>query len=84
MALQNGKPIDTELTGLSFYWYDNVTKKLCYKYAFELGDEMEAEVGSMGCLRSLPRQGKTIEFVYFTDKGKVTKKLTWDGSKFVK
>lgn len=84
VALLNGKPIDTELTGLSFYWYDNATKKLCYKYAFELGDEMEAEVGSMGCLRSLPRQGKTIEFVYFTDKGKVTKKLTWDGSKFVK
>lgn len=80
----NGEPVDTELTGLSFYWYDNTSHKMNYKYAFELGEEIEAAYGATGCMRNLPRQGKTIEFVYFTPKGKVTKKLTWDGRKFMK
>lgn len=82
--LVNGKPVDTELTGLSFYWYDNASHKMNYKYAFELGEEAEAAYSSSGCIRNLPRQGKTIEIVYFTPNGKVTKKLTWNGSKFVK
>ena len=55
-----------------------------YKYPFELGDEIEAAYGATGCIRNLPRQGKTIEFIYLTPKGKETKKLTWNGSKFVK
>ena len=82
--LVNGEPVDTELTGLSFYWYDNASHKLNYKYAFELGEEAEAAYGATGCIRNLPRQGKTIELVYSTSNGKVTKKLTWNGSKFVK
>lgn len=83
-VLVNGRPVDTELTGLTFYWYDNDSHKLSFKYAFELGDQVEAPDGTTGSYRNLPRQGKTIEFVFQTDKGKVTKKLTWDGSKFVK
>lgn len=81
--LVNGEPVDTELTGISFYWYDNDSHKLNYKYAFELGDEVDAAYSATGCMRNLPRQGKTIEFVYFTSNGKITKKLTWNGSKFV-
>ncbi len=50
----------------------------------ELGDQVEAPDGTTGSYRNLPRQGKTIEFVFQADKGTVTKKLTWDGSKFVK
>ena len=80
----NGEPVDTELTGLTFYWYDNASKKLSLKYAFELGADIEWPEGAAGSIRTLPRQGKTIEFIYSTAKGKITKKLTWDGNKFVK
>ncbi len=82
--LINGEPVDTELTGLTFYWYDNASKKLSLKYAFELGADIEWPEGAAGSIRNLPRQGKTIEFIYSTAKGKITKKLTWDGNKFVK
>lgn len=82
--LVNGQPVDTELTGLSFYWYDNTSHKLAYKYAHELGEQEEWPEGATGSIRNLPRQGKTIEFIYQTQSGKITRKLTWNGSKFVK
>lgn len=90
----DGRPVDTELTGLSFYWYDNATRQMCYKYAFELGDQVEPPAGSTGSVRNLPRQGKTIEFIFSIPQNaantsnrqsrrSVTKKLTWNGTKFV-
>ena len=82
--LLNGEPAETEHTGLSFYWYDNSSRKMHYKYSFELGDMPEAPVGTSASVRNLPRQGKTIEFIFQTDKGQVIQKRTWDGGKFVK
>lgn len=80
VLLLNGKPTDTELTGQSFYQYDNATKKMIYTYAYDLGVQPEYPNGAQ-C--SLPRVGKSIEYVYDTPSGKMTQRFTWNGSKFV-
>ncbi len=84
MLIMNGKPVETELTGLTFYMYDNKSHKLNYAYASELGDEVDMPNSTIGVVRNLPRQGKTIEYIFYTPLKKLTKHLTWNGSKFVK
>lgn len=77
--LVHGRAVDTEHTGISYYWYDNDSRTITYTYAYELGAEVEFVDGTTGCIRNLPRQGKNIEIICHTALGKVTQTLIWNG-----
>lgn len=78
--IQNGKPIDTENTGLMFYSYDNETKELTYTSPYDVGAVVENVTGTV--TYALPRVGKNIEATIHTQRpSKVL--LKWNGSKFV-
>ena len=78
-----GAPVAGQYTGIDFYLYDNATHKMKPIYAPQLGIEFEAPAGADCAAHSLPRVGKTLSFIYYTKNGKVTKRFTWNGSKFV-
>ena len=79
----NGQAIAGQYTGITFYKYDNATRKMKVVYADDLGISIEAPAGSMATSHALPRQGKTIVYTYFTPSGKTEKRITWNGSKFI-
>ena len=56
------------------------------KRAFLFGAEMDdIPEGAKGVAYALPRTGKSIVYtIYFEDKEKMEKRITWNGSKFVK
>ena len=80
----DGKAVVGQFTGITFYKYDNATRQMKVVYADELGINLEAPSGTEAASHALPRQGKTIIYSYYTPSGKVEKRLTWNGSKFVK
>lgn len=80
----NGEYIQTELTGTTFYMYTDKTRKMNYVYTSDLGDEIDWPQNANLIELKLPRVGKSIEYVFKTPSGVVTKKLTWNGKKFVK
>ena len=80
----DGKAVVGQFTGITFYKYDNATRQMKVVYDDELGINLEAPSGTEAASHALPRQGKTIVYSYYTPSGKVEKRLTWNGSKFVK
>ena len=80
----DGKAVVGQFTGITFYKYDNATHQMKVVYDDELGINLEAPSGTEAASHALPRQGKTIVYTYHTPSGKVEKRLTWNGSKFVK
>ncbi len=77
-TLENGKPIFTELSDITFYRYNNATKKmvLCDAPGFKV---------DYGSAYALPRIGKDIVVTKWTDNGKKTQKtLKWNGRRFTK
>lgn len=84
VLIMNGSPVDTELTGQSFYLYDNTTKELVYTYPVKVGAQLDRPDDCKGVLCNLPRVGKSIEYVFYTSSGKKSiKHITWNGHKFV-
>ena len=83
-CFQDGKPVMTETTGVIFYMYDNATRKLKIAYGPELGLDFEIPPGCTGVTHELPRQGKTIVINSHLPSGKIARRFTWNGSKFVK
>lgn len=79
----DGKPVDGQYTGITFYKYDNATRKLQLIYGAEVDISIDVPSNYTGTSHSLPRQGKTIVYTYYTSSGKVEKRLTWNGSKFI-
>lgn len=80
----DGKAVVGQFTGITFYKYDNATRQMKVVFDDELGINLEAPSGTDATSHALPRQGKTIVYSYYTPSGKVEKRLTWDGSKFIK
>ena len=79
----NGKPEVGQFSGIEFYTYDNATRQMKHIYADEIGAVVEAPPGSNVATHALPRQGKTIVYTYHTPSGKIEKRLTWNGTKFI-
>lgn len=79
---QNGQAIAGQYTGITFYKYDNATRRMKVVYADELGLSFDAPPGSHAASHALPRQGKTIVYTFYIPSGKMQKRLTWNGSKF--
>jgi len=81
----DGKPVVGQYTGITFYKYDNVTRRMKVVYADELGGgvTLEEPQGTTVTTHALPRQGKTAVFTYYIPMGKIQKKLMWNGSHFV-
>lgn len=80
---RNGKAIAGQYTGITFYKYDNATRKMKVVYGNEVGLGFEAPDGTEATSHALPRQGKTIVFSYYTPSGKRDLRLTWNGSRFI-
>ena len=79
---QNGKYSAGQFDGLTFYRYNNATKKMAV--TFETGFDVEYGTDD-GCWASyaLPRTGKDIIVTYWKNNAKKQQKtLKWQGSKF--
>ena len=83
-GFHEGKPVMTEVTGVIFYIFDSATRKLKIAYESELGLDGELPPGCTGVTHELPRQGKTIVINSHLPSGKIAKRYTWNGSKFIK
>ena len=80
---QNGKAIAGQYTGVDFYIYNNAARTMKLANASDLGIKFDAPPGSHGTSHALPRQGKTIVYTFHTPSGKIEKRLTWNGSRFI-
>ena len=72
----DGKPCITEMSGMDFYRYDNVTKRMvrCDPPGFKI--EYDG-------IYELPRIGKDIIYTQYSDNGTTKKKkLKWNGKQF--
>ena len=77
-AVNDGKPVMTEVSDLLFFRYDNATKRMAYCEA--PGFEVD-----YGCTYSLPRTGKDIIVTKWGENGKTSKStLKWNGRRFSK
>ena len=79
----NGKPIIGQYTGLEFYIYDNASRTMKVAYAQDLGAVIDVPDGETVVSHALPRTGKTMTYTIHTAMGKIQKRLTWNGSKFI-
>jgi hypothetical protein len=80
---QNGQAIAGQYTGVTFYKYDNTTRKMKLASAMDLGLEFDAPPGTHATTHSLPRRGKTIVYTFHVPAGKIEKRMTWNGNEFV-
>lgn len=80
--MQNGKAVETEFTGLGFYIYNTQTKKLTYSSLYDMGIEINTEGEVSGIAYILPRVGKDIKAVIYSNKGKKEVILKWNGLRF--
>ena len=72
-----GRPCITEITGMDFYRYDNVTKRMvgCEPPGFEI---------EYDCIYELPRVGKDIVFIKWNEDGTTKRNvLKWTGRRFM-
>ena len=74
-----GKPVETELTGLMFYRYDNQARTLTYESPYDLGARVEV---SPVVTYELPRKGKDIKAVIHAQNRPVHILMKWNGTKF--
>ena len=79
----NDKPIVGQYTGLEFFIYDNASRTMKVAYAQDLGAAIDVPDGETVVSHSLPRTGKTITYTIHSAMGKIQKRLTWNGSKFI-
>ncbi len=80
-VFQNGKPVQTEFTGVFFHVYNNSTHKLCYINWHDMGVDIDAGEGVV--TYSLPRVGKDITAVIHEKNGKTKNVvLKWNGLRF--
>lgn len=78
-CVMNGKPIETEYTGLQFYTYENATRKLTYASTYDMGASVEV---TPVVTYALPRIGKDIMADIHAKSGKVKIRMKWNGQKF--
>ena len=84
-AYDNGRQVNTECTGWQFFMYDVGTHRMRPVGGDELGFVCDFPQGNSNTVSvALPRQGKTVILTCNTPSGKLTKRLTWNGSKFIK
>ena len=84
-AYDNGRQVNTECTGWQFFMYDVRTHRMKPVSGDDLGFVIDFPQGNSNTVSmALPRQGKTVVLTYHTPSGKIIKRLTWNGSKFVK
>lgn len=81
-SYRNGHPEAGQYDGVTFYRFDNATRKMHLVYEEELGLTIEPPANTRGISHELPRHGKTIVYNYYTPSGKIAKRLTWNGSRF--
>jgi hypothetical protein len=79
----NGKPFVGQYTGLEFFIYDNASRTMKVAYAQDLGAVIDVPDGETVVSHALPRKGKTMIYTIHTAMGKIQKRLTWNGSKFI-
>ena len=79
----NGKPFVGQYTGLEFFIYDNASRTMKVAYAQDLGAVIDVPDGETVVSHALPRTGKTMIYTIHTAMGKIQKRLTWNGSKFI-
>ena len=79
----NGKPIVGQFSGVEFYIYDNASRTMKVAYAQDLSAEIDVPAGETVVTHALPRTGKTMIYTIHTASGKIAKRLTWNGSKFI-
>ena len=76
---QNGKPIQTEFTGLSFFLYNNATRNMTTVGMEDIGVVIETnDVVTF----TLPQKGKNIIMNQYSDHGIISHQLIWDGYVF--
>lgn len=84
-AYDNGRQINTECTGWQFFMYDTNTHRMKPVSDDDLGFVFDFPQGNSNTVSmALPRQGKTVVLTCHMPSGKITKRLTWNGSKFMK
>ncbi|MBO4464579.1 MAG: hypothetical protein J5797_10365 [Prevotella sp.] len=76
---QNGKPVETESTGLMFYRYDNTAHTLTYESEYDLGASIRV---TPVVTYDLPRKGKDIKAVIHAANRPVRILMKWNGMKF--
>ena len=81
LCFRNGKYDPGQYDGLTFYRYDNATKKMkmCDAPGFELRYGTD---GGTWISYTLPRVGQDITVSYWYKSGKKNKTLKWTGRKF--
>lgn len=80
---EDGKAIEGQYTGIQFYVYDNASHKMTPVSSSDLGLSFDNPPSTKAVSYTLPRQGKTILYTFHIPAGKIEKRLTWNGSKFV-
>ena len=76
----NGEYSAGQFDGLTFYRYDNATKKM--EYCSDAGFDVEFFVDDAPVSYDLPRVGKDIIVNYWHKSGKRQKTLKWNGQGF--
>ncbi|MCR5454453.1 MAG: hypothetical protein K6F33_05645 [Bacteroidales bacterium] len=71
MAYMDGKPVETELTGLTFYIYNTATHSLTFAYTRNIVPEFNLSGEPTGITYTLPRVGKDIKVtVHYANSNK--------------
>lgn len=81
---RNGHAEAGQYSGVTFFIFDNATRKMQLAYDQDLGIEFDAPPGTHATSHELPRQGKTIVYNFYTPSAKFSKRMTWNGRIFVK
>ena len=78
-----GRAVNGQHSGIEFYDFSMESRKMTPIEPFELGiDYIWPDEESVRTC-ALPRVGRTLVFTHHTKSGKVEKKLTWNGFKFI-
>ena len=83
VSTQDGVPFMGQYTGLSFFQYDNSTRRMVPVYSGDLGIDVEFPEDAEWFTNKLPQTGKTIEYLFHSPSGETRRSFTWNGSKFV-
>ena len=79
----DGKATMGQYSGIEFFIYDNATHKMNPVSSEELNLDFDYPSDTKAITHALPRQGKTIVYTIHTAGGKIEKRMTWNGSKFI-
>lgn len=79
---QNGEYSPGQFDGITFFRYDNVTKKMTYCEAPGFEEFYDMEDGARAYSCTLPRVGKNIIVTLWYENGKKERTLKWNGHSF--